>query len=118
MSCPTGKVLNIKIEQGSTFSRTIVLKDDQGTPVDLTGATVTSKMRQTFDSATAYTFTCTLSPTPTDGTFTWVMSATNTALIALTGGTTFVYDVEVLFADTTVMRILQGTVSVSPEVTK
>jgi hypothetical protein len=118
MTCASGKILNLNIDQGATFERTVVLKDNQGAPIDLTGAIVTSKMRPSFDSPTSYNFTCTLSPTPTDGTFTWIMSATNTAMISLSGGTEFVYDVEVLFPDTTVQRVLQGRVSVSPEVTK
>jgi hypothetical protein len=118
MSCPNGKILNIKIDQGSTFRRTIILKDSEGVPVDLTGCTITSKMRPSFDSATAYSFTCSINAPATDGSFDWIMSAATTAGIVLTGGTNFVYDIEVLFADTTVQRILQGNVSVSPEVTK
>jgi hypothetical protein len=118
MSCQKGKVLNIKIEQGATFNPQINLKTNLGNPVDLTGCTITSKMRRTFDAATAYAFTCTILSPATDGSFTWEMSAATTASIDVSGGTSFVYDVEVLFPDTTVQRIMQGTVSVSPEATK
>ena len=117
MSCPK-RIQNIKIDQGATFQSRVNLKTNLGNPVDLTGCTIASKMRRTFSDSVAYSFTCTIESPATDGSFTWVMPAATTAGIDLSGGTTFVYDVEVTFADNTVQRVMQGSVSVSPEVTK
>lgn len=53
-----------------------------GTPVDLTGCTLTAVVETDFVTTPVLTLTCALSGTPTDGTFT--ISAAKAAISALT----------------------------------
>jgi hypothetical protein len=109
--------LNITIEQGATFSRTITLTDENGNAIDLTDATARGQIRPDFNSDTKYDFTLTVT-SEEDGTIDWVMSDTITSSIDTTANNKWVYDVEVVYADDTVERILQGTATISPEVTR
>ncbi len=110
-------ILDITIEQGATFSRTINYTDSEGEPIDLTGCTIAAQIRQSFSSSTAYAFTMTLTDAA-EGEFTWVMSATNTALINATAKAKWVYDVEITYPSGIVERILQGSCDVSQQVTR
>lgn len=110
-------IYNFTIEQGSTFSKTITYKDVNGSPINLTNvAAVRSQMRPTIASGTSVSFTVTVDPVPATGIIHWSMSATSTA--ALTAPSTQYYDLEIEFNDGTVKRLLSGTVTVSPEVTR
>lgn len=112
-------IYDIVIEQGATFQKTVVLKDSDGSPRDLTLVEeVRGQLRETFQSTRAFDFVLTVSNTPTDGTITWTMPATTTSQINLNPQKTFVYDVEMVFQNGTVERILQGKASLSLEVTR
>lgn len=105
---------NILIQQGSTFYKQIVLRDSASVPVDLTGSTIVGQVRETVDSATAINFNVSI-PTPTNGTFILTIADTITAGITYSRG---VYDIEIHYPDTTVERILEGSVVVTKEVTR
>lgn len=107
--------LNITIEQGATFSKTLVYKDANGSVINLTGATARAKMRETASSGSPVSFTVTITGTGSSTQINWSLSATETA--ALTSPWTRVYDLEVELSDGTVRRLLQGSVTISPEVT-
>ena len=105
---------NFVLDQGATFSRQLTVKDD-GSAMNLTGYSVASKMRSTHDSGTvAGTFTCTISDA-TGGEIT--MQMTNSTTAAIEEGM-YVYDIEITNSAGTVTRILEGTVTVNPEVTR
>lgn len=85
-------------------------------PVDLTGATARMQIRAGLGGAVLLELTTEnggLAITG-PGTLTRTLSATETAALTWTDG---VYDLEVEYADGTVQRYLQGTVTVSREVT-
>ena len=48
---------NLTIDQGSDFSTTINLRDDDGSPTLLNGYTGEGQMRKYYTSSTAYDFT-------------------------------------------------------------
>ena len=103
---------DFRIEQGSTFSFTITVTSDTGAVYPLTGATAAAILRETY-STTAHTdFTCAVAEST--GVITVSLTAAETAAITITSG---VWDIE-LTEGTTVTRLLQGTVEISPEVTK
>ncbi|MFA5340306.1 MAG: hypothetical protein WC332_00875 [Clostridia bacterium] len=102
---------NYRMEQGSTYTLEVTVTDDSGV-YDMSTATAAAKLRETADATTAYEFDCTINSTT--GVITVTMSATDTADIAITSG---VWDLE-LTEGTTVTRLLEGTVTISPEVTK
>lgn len=104
---------NIIIDQGTTFSTIINLTDDNGDPIDLTGYTGDSEMRKHYTSSNSQSFSVNLGGT--SGTVTLSLSATQTA--NLTPGR-YVYDVEVTSGSNVVSRIVEGIVTVTPEVTR
>ena len=107
---------NFTLEQGTTFIRSLTLQEN-GAAMNLTGYSVASQMRSTHDSSTVVgTFACTVSNS-TGGVI--QMNMTSSASGAIEEGI-YVYDVEITSSggSGTVKRILQGTVTVTPEVTR
>ena len=105
---------NFILEQGATFNRQLTVKDD-GSVMNLTGYSVASKMRSTHASSTVVgTFTCTIS-NATGGIIT--MSMTNSTTGAIEEGI-YVYDLEMTSGGGVVTRLMEGTVTVNPEVTR
>ena len=106
---------NILIQQGATFYKQIVLRGTDSIPVDLTGATIMSQVRETYDSPGIIATMVTDIPTPTNGTFTLTIADTVTDLLDFT---TAVYDVEVHYPDGFVDRVLEGKVVFSKGTTR
>lgn len=106
---------NLVIDQGSDFSQTLTIKED-GTAKDLTGYSARAQIRPSVSSDTlTASFTCTI-PNPSTGTIVVFMSNTTTKTIA---PGRYYYDLELFTSnDATVTRLLQGEVSVTPEVTR
>lgn len=105
---------NITIEQGATFSRSLRFTGSDGTPIDLTECTLRGQVRSTYDAPakTDISFSVTA---PETGVAVMSIAASATTLIDWRKG---VYDVERVNQDLTVDRVLQGVVTVIPEVTK
>lgn len=120
--------LDIVIEQGATFKRILTLTDDASptpNPIDLTGCTARAQVRDKTSNTVSYAFTCTIT-NAAGGVISVTMSATNTALIPAAVQNKdgkkidkdYVWDLEIVYADTTVVRLLQGKATLSPEATK
>ena len=112
--------VNLKIDQGATFSKVVIWKT--GTPpvvVNLTGCTARMQVRgKLTDTAALLDLTTANGGIVLGGiagTVTLNVSAIQTAAISWTSA---VYDLEIIFADGTVRRLLSGSISVSPEVTR
>ena len=102
------------LEQGTTFSREITVQDS-GSAMNLTGYTPRMQMRSTHDSSTiALTFTATVS-NAAQGKIS--LSATDTLTSAVEEGI-YVYDLEIESSGGTVTRLMEGNVTVTPEVTR
>ena len=111
---------NITIYQGATFR--LPLTWSSGTPaaaVDLTGCTARMQIRSTITSPTALLELTTVSGGivlgGTAGTVEVVIEDTDTAGQAWRSG---VYDLEIIFASGDVRRLLEGTATLVPEVTR
>lgn len=104
---------NLLIEQGATFTITINYNDDLGNPNDLTSYTAQSKMRRSFYSSNATSLTASIT-NPANGEIVLSMTAANTA--NLRPGR-YVYDLEVSNATQT-LRVIEGIITVLPEVTR
>jgi hypothetical protein len=103
------------LEQGTTFTTTITLDDVDGIPFDLTDVEAKGQIRRSYYSSNATaTFVVTI-PTPTEGGIILNLPATTTANIA---AGRYVYDVAIKDASNSITRVLEGTVSVLPQVTK
>ena len=109
-------VKNLVIDQGTTYSLTITVSDYNGNAIDLDGYTLRSQLRKSY-GATSYTsFTVTAAEDTTTGELTISLSASQTS--ALKAGR-YVYDVEIVAPvteDSTVTRVLEGIITVSPQV--
>ena len=105
---------NFTLEQGATFSREITVQDS-GSAMNLTGYTPRMQMRSTHDSSTiALTFTATVS-NAAQGKIS--LTATDTLTSAVEEGI-YVYDLEIESGGGTVTRLMEGNVTVTPEVTR
>lgn len=105
-------VNNIFLDQGTTFDFTFELGNVDGTKKDLTTYTITGQIRRSYHSSTSVNFTIT--KVNLDGEITLKLTANQTA--ALKSGR-YVYDVEILNNQET-LRVLEGILTVNPEVTR
>ena len=107
------QTVNFVLDQGATFEKTITAKNTASGNVTISSGTTSAKLRQsTYSGNNIHTFT-----TSTSGSnVTISMTATNTANVA---AGQYEYDIEYTQSDaTTVERLAQGIVTVSPESTK
>ena len=107
------QIQNIFIDQGTTFSLSLAVNDQNGDLKDLTGYTVAAQMRRSYYTTTATSFTATVS-LPEDGDVTISLTAVQTS--AVKAGR-YVYDIEIT-GDGETLRVLEGIVVINPEVTK
>ena len=105
-------VQNITIDQGTTYSLTITLTNDDGTAKDLSSYTVSAQMRKSYYTSTYTAFTT--AKVDLTGELTISLTATQTSDIK---AGRYVYDIEIASSEET-LRILEGIVTVTPEVTK
>lgn len=114
---PAGKY-NIKVEQGATYHQVLTWSAD-GSPVNLTGWTARMQVRKTLpDPAIVWSLTTEnggITLGGADGTVALDITATDTD--NLPGGYA-VYDLELVSPGGTVKRLLQGSFTVSPQVTR
>jgi len=106
---------NFTLEQGSTFSRQITVQENS-TALNLSGYTARMQMRSTHDSSTiALTYTSTIASPASNGKIN--LSATATQTAAIEEGI-YVYDLEIESSGGEVTRLMEGQVTVTPEVTR
>jgi len=110
---------NIIADQGATFSRVVIWKDDTDTPVNLTGYSARMQVRQRYVSTS--TVLSLTSPSSgitlgtTNGQIQIVVSASTMAGIAAGD---YRYDLELVSGSGIVTRLLMGSFTVRPEVTR
>ena len=104
---------NFVLDQGATFIKTFTAKNTAGGNVTISSGTTSAKLRQsTYSGNNIHTFTTSIS----GSNVTISMTATNTANIA---AGQYAYDVEYTQSDaTTIERLCEGIVTVSPQSTK
>jgi len=98
--------VNLTIDKGTTFVTSLKLKQD-GAPINLTGYTLSAKMRKHYNASSYYSFTVT-PVSPTQGIVNVGMASSITSTIP-TGR--YVYDVLITYS-TTVNKVVEGTVIV------
>ena len=110
-------ISNIYIDAGADYTTTVTVSDSSGSALDLTGYTAAAQIRKTYESSSAtVSFTVAFNSDRTTGKLTLTLTAVQTALL---DEGRYVYDVEVTkTSDSTVTRVIQGIVTVSPNATK
>ena len=105
---------NIVIDQGSTFSTHLALSNEAGAVMDLTNYTARGHIRKWYTSSAYIPFTITI-PTPNTG-YVYIALTANTTANMEPGR--YVYDIETVDGTGVITRVIEGIVSVTPEVTK
>ena len=104
---------NLVIDQGATFSTDLYLTDEGGIPLILNGYFANSQVRKWYTSSTpAATFTTSIN---TSASFITLSLSANQTSNLVSGR--YVYDVEIC-DNTSTARILEGIVTVTPQVTR
>lgn len=107
-------VSNFAIDQGSNATVTIYVTESNGTARNLTGYTGRGQLKRSFYSTSNTTFTISIA-NPTEGEVVLSLNADQTANLKYGR---YVYDVELVSNAYLVERIVEGIVTVYPEVTK
>ena len=110
-----GAVANLYIDQGSTFSTTVFVKNDDETAFDLTAHTAAGQIRKSYSSSTAVDFTLEIANPASLGQINASLTPAQTG--ALEEGR-YVYDIEVTSTGDVITRVVEGLVTVSPQVTR
>jgi hypothetical protein len=109
---------NFTIDQGSDWFTTFVYKDSAGTVINLTGYTAALQIRDTYaDSATDLSLTVGSGITITAASGKIDVRATAAQTGAIAAGQ-YVYDLEITSSGGVVTRLVQGKITVSPQVTR
>ena len=104
--------LNLIIDQGTTFATSFTVNDDAGNPIDLTNYTGYGQMRKHYTSTNAVSFTVTAN---SSGGVTLELNSNTTNSIE---AGRYVYDVELVAPANTTSRVVEGIVTVTPQVTR
>lgn len=108
-------VSNLSIDQGTTYSVTVEVTDTTGTARDLSGYTARSQMRRSYYTNSNVSFSANIL-NPGEGEITLSLTAAQTSGLKLGR---YVYDLEIVETSTgKVERIVEGIVTVYPEVTR
>ena len=104
---------NIIIDQGSTYTTDLNLTDENGDALNLSGYSANSQIRKHYTSSNSVTFSTSVNAIA--GIITLSLTANQTSNL-ISGR--YVYDVELTDASNSVSRIVEGIVTVTPQVTR
>lgn len=107
-------VSNLFVDAGADYSTIITVAATNGQPLNLTGYSVASQMRKSYASSTVYNFTTSLYDA-SQGKVRLQLS--NSQSSAIPAGR-WLYDVEITSPSGTKTRVLEGIVTVTPEITR
>ena len=107
-------ISNLYVDAGSTYSNIITVSASNGQPLNLTGYTVASQMRKSYQSSVAYSFTASI-----------YSAANGKVRLQLTDGQSaaipagrWLYDVEITSPSGATTRVVEGIVTVNPQITQ
>jgi hypothetical protein len=104
---------NIIIDQGTDFAAVIDLQTTSSAPFNLIGHTVAAQMRKNYSSSTATTFNC--SHNGADGQISITLGKAVTTVLE---PGRYLYDIEITTAGGSVTRVVEGTATVTPGMTR
>jgi hypothetical protein len=105
---------NIVLDQGADFQTTITVRGDDGAVTDLTGYTASGSIKKHYTSLTSIDFTMSFETPRSAGQLT--LSLTRAQTEAMEPGR-YVYDVEITDSSNFRSRLVEGIVTVTPQVT-
>jgi len=109
-------IANLTIDQGASFNSDVTVKDANNNAFNLTGYTAAAKMAEGYASTrTRTTITATVAGDASTGVVTLSMTAADTASL---DAERYVYDLEITQTSSgTVTRVIEGIITVRPQVT-
>ena len=107
-------ISNLYVDQGSTYSNIITVTASNGQALDLSGYSVASQMRKSYQSSTYHSFTATVYDAA-NGKIR--LQLTDEQSGAIPAGR-WLYDVEIESAAGARTRVVQGIVTVQPQITR
>ena len=107
-------ISNLYVDQGSTYSNIITVTASNGQALDLSGYSVASQMRKSYQSSTYHSFTATVYDAA-NGKIR--LQLTDEQSGAIPAGR-WLYDVEIESASGARTRVVQGIVTVQPQITR
>lgn len=110
-----GAKANLIVDQGADFSTSITVADVDGNVVDLTGYSGRGQIRKHYTSSTKVDFTVTFGTPRTDGVVSLALSNVQTANME---AGRYVYDAELISGANVVSRMVEGILTITPEVTR
>jgi hypothetical protein len=107
-------VSNLFVDAGTDYSTIITVAATNGQALNLTGYSVASQMRKSYSSSTVYNFTTSLYDAAQGKVR---LQLNNTQSSAIPAGR-WLYDVEITSPSGTKTRVVEGIVTVTPEITR
>lgn len=104
--------VNLVVDQGSTFQTSVTFNDETGNTINFSTYSGAAQMRKHFTSSNSVSFSVNMT---SNGIITLGLTANQTA--NLTSGR-YVYDLEVTDASNQISRLIEGIVTVTPNVTR
>lgn len=105
---------NLFVDAGSTYSNIITITAANGQPLNLTGYSVASQMRKSYQSSVFYAFNCAVYDASA-GKIRLQLTDEQSTLIP---SGRWIYDVEVTSSSGVTTRVVEGIVTVTPQITQ
>lgn len=107
-------ISNLFVDAGADYSNIITVSATTGQALNLTGYSVASQMRKSYQSSTAYNFTSTIYDAANGKVRLQLNSSQSSAIPA----GRWLYDVEITSPSGTKTRVVEGIVTVTPQITQ
>ena len=107
-------ISNLFVDAGATYSNIITVSASNGQALDLTGYTVASQMRKSYSSSTVFAFTASVFAAATGKIR---LQLTPQQSEAIPAGR-WLYDVEITSPSGSKTRVVEGIVTVTPQITQ
>jgi len=112
------KFVQLSFPQGDDKTYKFYVKDKDGNPINLIGATLESQIRKDYNGDVVATFDCELVD-PYNGTFTAKMDNETSSSLPIKGSKTrFVFDIELTYSNGDKTKIVYGNLVITREVTR
>jgi len=105
----------LTVDQGSTFESTIDLVSDDGAVINVAGYVFTGQIRKSYYSANATANLTLTILNAANGNVKVSISAANTANIK---AGRYLYDIKMTDTSNTVTRLVEGVITITPQVTR
>lgn len=106
----------LTLDQGATFLATVVLRNDDGSVINVAGRTFTSQIRKSYYSTNPTANISVVILDAPNGNISLNITAANTANIK---AGRYLYDIKMVdVGGNTIIRIVEGIMTVTPQVTK